>query len=133
MARTEHIGEGVLCALSMSHSVCAEVLVPASQAQKIRTRLMTHYKRIFYEKDVDYVATPTTGTTAPIIRWMRPSSLHSICLGHDIVFTALKISGITPWQSMQWQQLAPLASSLLPRHTAHVRLAGYRWYVEVRA
>ena len=29
---------------------------------------MIHYTRIFYEKDVDYVATPTTGTTAPIIR-----------------------------------------------------------------
>ena len=29
---------------------------------------MTHYKRIFFEKRIDYVATPTTGTTAPIIR-----------------------------------------------------------------
>ena len=47
----------------------AEALFFVSQAQKIRTRLMTHYKRIFFEKDIDYVATPTTGTTAPIIRW----------------------------------------------------------------
>ena len=38
------------------------------QAQKIRTRLMTHYRRIFFDKGIDYVATPTTGTTAPIIR-----------------------------------------------------------------
>ena len=29
---------------------------------------MTHYTRIFYENGVDYVATPTTGTTAPVIR-----------------------------------------------------------------
>ena len=54
--------------LSLPHGVCAEVLGLATQAQKIRTRLMTHYTRIFYEKDIDYVATPTTGTTAPTIR-----------------------------------------------------------------
>ena len=38
------------------------------QAQKIRTRLMRHYRRIFFEQGIDYVATPTTGTTAPVIR-----------------------------------------------------------------
>ena len=49
------------CAMS---EFCCTVL----QAQKIRTRLMTHYRRIFFDKGIDYVATPTTGTTAPIIR-----------------------------------------------------------------
>ncbi len=38
-----------------------------AQAQKIRTRIMTHYRRLFFEKGIDYVATPTTGATAPII------------------------------------------------------------------
>lgn len=65
MTRAVH---GDLCGLSVLYFIRVEVVVPASQAQKIRTRLMTHYRRIFYEKDVDYVATPTTATTAPIIR-----------------------------------------------------------------
>ncbi|CAL8466609.1 g6145 [Coccomyxa elongata] len=37
------------------------------QAQKIRTRIMTHYRRIFFQQGIDYVATPTTGATAPVI------------------------------------------------------------------
>ena len=46
----------------------------------MRTRLMVHYRRIFAEKGVDYVATPTTGTTAPLIRCgPRPSSILTCC------------------------------------------------------
>ena len=40
-----------------------------SQAQKIRTRIMTHYRRIFFQQGIDYVATPTTGATAPVIEY----------------------------------------------------------------
>lgn len=29
---------------------------------------MIHYRRIFFEKGIDYVATPTTGAVAPTIR-----------------------------------------------------------------
>lgn len=28
---------------------------------------MTHYRRIFFQQGIDYVATPTTGATAPVI------------------------------------------------------------------
>ena len=44
----------------------------------MRTRLMVHYRRIFADRGVDYVATPTTGTTAPLIRCALPP-LVSCC------------------------------------------------------
>ena len=33
---------------------------------------MVHYRRIFFEQGIDYVATPTVGTTAPLIRLTQP-------------------------------------------------------------
>ena len=54
----------------LQHSVSPAAEAPhvLLQAQKIRTRLMTHYRRIFFQQGIDYVATPTTATTAPVIR-----------------------------------------------------------------
>ena len=57
---------------------------------------MTHYTRIFYEKDVDYVATPTTGTTAPIIRCSKHIHLHHT-LPH-IGTSSVPLSSARGWQ-----------------------------------
>jgi hypothetical protein len=61
--------------------------VACVQAQRIRTRLMVHYRRIFVAQRIDFVATPTTGTTAPIIRCAsclpqdaRPAHEYPFCL-----------------------------------------------------
>ena len=37
------------------------------QAQKARTRAMSHVGRLFHEQGIDYLATPTVAVTAPPI------------------------------------------------------------------
>lgn len=49
-----------------------------AQAQKIRTRIMTHYRRLFFQQGIDFVATPTTGTTAPLIECALDPTLQSL-------------------------------------------------------
>ena len=65
-------GVAVLCCPA---TLNPETLKHWLQAQQIRTRLMVHMRRIFYEQGVDFIATPTTGVTAPLIQCVRCSLL----------------------------------------------------------
>ena len=38
------------------------------QAQKARTRAMSHVGRLFRGQRIDYLATPTVAVTAPLVR-----------------------------------------------------------------
>lgn len=47
---------------------------------------MTHYRRIFFQQGIDYVATPTTGATAPVIECdfntLLPTQLPLLFVAH---------------------------------------------------
>ena len=63
------------------------------QAQKARTRALTHVGRLFREQRIDYIATPTVAVVAPPIRHVPCLSSRSAGLGSQFAtFHCIELS-----------------------------------------
>ncbi len=86
------------------------------QAQKIRSRLLCHMRRIFQE--VDFIATPTVGITAPELRYSSFTVLYLMVL-YVISYCLRLICHLTSSLLVVGRSLAAHISKCNATHACH--------------